>query len=299
MPFLIVMHRRHAIVVSPNDRSMHTDSTPLGGGIACALGIAAASTVLFATGHQILGSVLAVGFALGAVGFIDDVYSLSPLSRLIAQVLAGGIFGYATGGLLIAAAGMVLLPLGVNAVNFMDGIHGISGVSLIIWGIALCIASSGHSSAVVGLGAAVIGAAAGFLVFNFPTAHVFLGDSGSYLLGALVTAGSITAIANGASPLLIIAPAAIYLVDVLTTLARRAVRGANLFHAHREHIYQRLAERFGHVAVTLLVGCASALLVIAAWLLPLPMAATAIVLVACGYLCTPKLLGVTGKGTSS
>lgn len=277
---------------------MHTDPIPLGGGLACALGIAAGSALLVTTGHQILGSVLAVGFALGAVGFLDDVYSLSPLSRLIAQILAGGIFGLALGGPLIAAVGIVVIPLGVNAINFMDGINGISGVSLIIWGIALCIAASGHSAAIVGLGAVIAGAAAGFLIYNFPTAHVFLGDSGSYLLGALATAASIAAITSGASPLLVIAPAAIYLVDVLTTLLRRTANGANLFHAHREHLYQRLADRFGHVGVTLLIGSASALLVLAAWLLPAPIAAAAIVIVALGYLCIPLLVGVAGGGTS-
>jgi UDP-N-acetylmuramyl pentapeptide phosphotransferase/UDP-N-acetylglucosamine-1-phosphate transferase len=298
MPILIVIFSRQALVDSPNDRSMHTDPMPLGGGIACAFGIAVGSALLVATGHQILGSVLAVGFALGAVGFLDDVCSLSPVSRLIAQILAGGIFGYAIGGPLVAAAGMVLLPLGVNAVNFMDGINGISGVSLMVWGMALCIAASGHCAAVVGLGAAIVGAAAAFLLFNFPGAHVFLGDCGSYLLGGLATAASIVAVTSGASPLVVIAPAAIYLVDVLTTLLRRTLRGANLFHAHREHLYQRLADRFGHVAVTLLIGFASALLVLAAWLLPAPLAAAAIVIVACGYLCIPMFVGVTGGETS-
>jgi UDP-N-acetylmuramyl pentapeptide phosphotransferase/UDP-N-acetylglucosamine-1-phosphate transferase len=298
MPILIVIFTRHALVDSPNDRSMHTDPVPVGGGLACALGIAASSALLVATGYQILGSVLAVGFALGAIGFLDDMYSLGPFSRLIAQMLAGGIFGYALGGPLMAAVGVILLPLGVNSVNFMDGINGISGVSLIIWGIALSIAASGHSAAIVALGAAIAGVAAGFLVYNFPTAHVFLGDSGSYLLGALATAASIAAIASGGSPLLLIAPAAIYLVDVLSTLLRRAMHGANLFRAHREHLYQRLADRFGHVAVTIFIGSASALLVLAAWLLPAPIAAAAIVIVASGYLCIPVLVGVARGGMS-
>ncbi len=92
------------------------------------------------------------------------------------------------------------------------------------------------------------GAAAGFLPFNWSPASIFLGDVGSYFLGGLLAALPLTAApeARSSAVLLVALSLWLFLADASFTLARRAGRGARVWEAHREHLYQHLAVRFGH-----------------------------------------------------
>ena len=150
------------------------------------------------------------------------------------------------GGAGWAVAGGIVMVITVNAVNFMDGVDGITGLTVGLWGVtALVVAGTHGSSRLMPLAAVTAGAAIGFLPANLPHARLFLGDVGSYLLGALVGAGLLVGWADRLPIAVLVAPLAVYLADTGYTLLRRARRGANVLVAHREHVYQRLVSEVG------------------------------------------------------
>lgn len=221
--------------------------TPRGGGIACALGIGAASVLAQAAGHEVAWPALVGAGALAVTGRVDDVRGLSPAVRLVAQGAVGAGMGWTTlGGITGAVLGAGVTAVAVNATNFMDGINGISGMTAALWG--LCLVPVGvtvSDGALVGLGAATAGSALGFLPYNLPEAQLFLGDVGSYLFGGLFAGGVLLTLADRGPVVRVLAPLSVHLVDVSTTLVRRASRGAPLAQAHREHAYQRMVSDRG------------------------------------------------------
>jgi UDP-N-acetylmuramyl pentapeptide phosphotransferase/UDP-N-acetylglucosamine-1-phosphate transferase len=228
------------------------------------------------------------------VGFIDDVRSLPPLPRLGMQIAVGAVLGAVTGNPWLALFAAGLFPLVVNVVNFMDGINGISGAVLLVWGVAAVVL--GSSAALVSLtllGAMALGVASGFLPWNVPRARLFLGDSGSYLMGGLIAAGVTLGTSAGVSPLALLSPLALYIGDVALTLVRRRLRGEPLMEAHREHAYQRLVSVVGmsHLSVAATV-CALSALVLLAWL-HLSASASAVVtcMVVAFFLALPSVTG--------
>ncbi|KRE55065.1 hypothetical protein ASG70_06430 [Phycicoccus sp. Soil748] len=238
---------------------------------------------------------LAAGAALGlaAIGFADDRAGLAPVLRLAGQVGAGTVMGVAAGGGWLIPIGALVAPVIVNVVNFMDGINGITGFSMGVWGVTAWLAGvSANAPPVWVLGAAAAGAAFGFLPWNAPTARLFLGDVGSYLFGGLIAAAVVVGLATKASPVVLIAPLVLYLADTGTVVLSRAARGVSLMEAHREHAYQRLTGDVGvsHVAVALsiaLVAAASA----AMWALTPRALATLFTICAVAlYLMLPNLL---------
>jgi UDP-N-acetylmuramyl pentapeptide phosphotransferase/UDP-N-acetylglucosamine-1-phosphate transferase len=140
-----------------------------------------------------------------------------------------------------------------------------------------------------------LGLATGFLPWNFPTARVFLGDSGSYLLGALIALLVTFGLSRGGSPLVLLAPGVVYSIDTGTTVIRRLAQRKNIFQAHREHTYQRLTDVLGsHVASAMLVAGVTALMcclsLASAGLAP-SMSVGAMALLGVTYLLLPRLLG--------
>ncbi|SER73153.1 UDP-N-acetylmuramyl pentapeptide phosphotransferase/UDP-N-acetylglucosamine-1-phosphate transferase [Pedococcus cremeus] len=278
----LLLHR--GIIDVPNHRSSHTSPTPRGGGLACLLGVMVALVSAQVLGVRVPWLAAGAAIALGAIGFADDRAGLSPVVRLSGQVAGGLLMGVAAGGGWLLVAGAVIAPVVVNIVNFMDGINGITGLSVAVWGAtAWLVGLSVGAEPVWVLGAATAGAALGFLPWNAPTARLFLGDVGSYLFGGLIAAGIVVGLATKASPLVLAAPLGLYLADTGTVLVRRAARREPLMEAHREHAYQRLTSvcRLPHIMVSVLVaGLAS--LVTAAWAFLALEAALVVTAVVCG-----------------
>jgi UDP-GlcNAc:undecaprenyl-phosphate GlcNAc-1-phosphate transferase len=268
LPLVLMALRRAGILDTPGARSSHTRPTLRGGGVAVIVGstVAASQAAEFRT----LQGLAAVGVPvlLGMVGFIDDVRSLGVRARLGAQLLLGALAILAlveervpTVPLLLTVvlAGAVWVAGYLNAFNFVDGINGISGVTAAITGVYYAVlGAAADSNVLTVIGAAVAGSSLAFLPYNYPKAVVFLGDSGSYFLGASIALAAVIAWRDGVSPVAVVAPLALYLGDTATTLLRRARRGARLWAAHREHAYQRIAnDHLGHPRTTLLVGAAT------------------------------------------
>src|SRR6185312_3303856 len=130
----------------------------------------------------------------------------------------------------------------INLFNFMDGIDGISGVEAAAIGLGTALAAwLAGTYQEIGCGLALAGAAAGFLVWNWHPARIFLGDVGSIPLG-LVSGWLLLRLAiDGAWAPALILPS-YYLADATLTLAKRLARGEKIWQAHRSHFYQRAVQ---------------------------------------------------------
>ena len=283
----------HGILDIPNHRSSHAEPTPRAGGIACLAGVLAAAAVGQVVGHEPSGWSLVAACVLAVVGFADDRASLPAVARLGAQVAVGTVSGFALGGFWAAAAGALLVPAVVNAVNFMDGINGITSLTMTVWGVsALSVGLASGLGSLTVIGAATAGGALGFLPYNAPRARMFLGDVGSYLFGGLAAMGVLLAATGGASVAVVLAPLAPYAADTGSALVRRAIRRESLTQAHREHVYQQLTSGLGfaHLPVATAVASLAAFITIVAWALPSTVGVVVIVLLLVLYLLSPTML---------
>jgi UDP-N-acetylmuramyl pentapeptide phosphotransferase/UDP-N-acetylglucosamine-1-phosphate transferase len=176
----------------------------------------------------------------------------------------GAIFQGMLPPLLDRAAAALLWLWFVELYNFMDGIDGIAGVetAMLGGGIALVLGVAGVASdGTAGLALAIGAAALGFLRWNWHPARIFLGDVGSIPLGYLLGWLLMMMAARGLWAPALILPL-YYLADATITLARRVLRRAPFWHAHREHLYQRaLGSDGNHAAVVRLIAAGDAVLV--------------------------------------
>lgn len=285
---LTALMRRHAIATQlidlPNERSSHVLPTPRGGGVAI---VASFSTLIVAwwiagfVDARLAIALLGSSLPIALVGYIDDRkpmparlrFAVHTAGAVLVLVLMGGLprvpmLGYSVDlgwfGLALAAVYLVWM---VNLVNFMDGIDGIASIEAITvaLGAALCwwlAAPQGPWLLPVGFAACV----AGFLVWNWPPAKIFMGDAGSGFIGMVMGALSLWAALD--APRLFwcwFILTGVFFVDATTTLVRRHRRGDKFHEAHRSHAYQYASRVHGaHRPVSL--ACAAINLL---WLLPI------------------------------
>lgn len=241
---------RHRVLDIPNDRSSHKIPVPRGGGWAALVGLLAGVAVALVRDLPVPGWPVAGACALAAVGALDDRTSVPATLRLGCQLGVGGLVGFLVNGWWGAAVGMAVYAVVVNVVNFMDGINGISALTMAVWGVTALLVGQNHDlPALVFLGAVTAGCALGFLPWNAPVPRLFLGDVGSYLFGALVAGGGLIGSTGGAPIELLLAPLVIYFGDTTWTLICRARSRESLMQAHRSHAYQRLTAHMSHPAV--------------------------------------------------
>jgi UDP-N-acetylmuramyl pentapeptide phosphotransferase/UDP-N-acetylglucosamine-1-phosphate transferase len=251
-PFVLRVLLRHGVLDIPNARSSHVTPVPRGGGIACLAGVLAGLILASALNHDVPWLAVAGAVLLAVVGFADDQGTLAAAPRLGAQMAVGALVGASVGGGWWILAGMICIPVAVNVVNFMDGINGITSLNMAAWGcVAMAVGYAHGVPSLVVIGAVTAGSTIAFLPWNAPVARLFLGDVGSYLLGALVGIGIIIGAHQTPSVVVLLAPLSIYLADTATVLLRRTLHGEPLMIAHRQHVYQRLVSEAGmsHSAV--------------------------------------------------
>jgi UDP-GlcNAc:undecaprenyl-phosphate GlcNAc-1-phosphate transferase len=258
------------VIDVPGGRSSHSVPTPRGGGAPIAVGLLAAALVAPGTGGARLAFAVAVGF-FGLLGLVDDLRGLSAISRLVLQV--AGATGAATllvmrlplpaWVMIVAALAAAVWLVGfVNAFNFMDGVNGISGAHALVGGVVYaCLAGWRHDGFGVAAGLALAAGAGAFLPWNAVRARVFLGDVGSYSIGAALAVLAVRLIAEGVPAEAVAGPVTVYLADVAWTLQRRIRRGERWLEAHRTHVYQRWCDAgWSHQEVTLLTSALTVLL---------------------------------------
>ena len=276
------------LVDLPNSRSSHNRSTARGGGLSVVFATIVGVIALAITG--VVSKHLLVAIAIGGgmvalVGFLDDRYSVRPGVRFV--VHAGAAFWALIwlGGLppllfsdhliQLGAIGYLIGVLGIvwalNLFNFMDGIDGIAASEAVFVAGAGALLSAGGRAGVTDAAAVFACACAGFLIWNWPPAKIFLGDVGSGYLGYVIAILALAATRE--SPIALWAwliLGGVFFVDATVTLLRRLLRGERVYEAHRTHAYQWLARRWGsHAKVTCAVQMVNVL-----WLLPCAVLAT-------------------------
>ena len=249
-PIVISWLKTRGVLDVPNGRSSHVVATPRGLGIALCGSVVSTSltAVLVIDGARNLAIVSAAALGFAVVGLVEDIWGIDPKLRIVLQVLlAGSAMGVAVGiptstlAVVASVIGVFGVVAYVNAVNFMDGVNGISALHGIVVGLVWCLAgwrTPGTGFAAVGL--LIAAGCAGYLPWNFPIARGFLGDVGSYFLGAWLGVGAIVGLQAQIAPALVLAPLSIYLLDTGSTLMRRVARKESLLTAHRGHVYQQL-----------------------------------------------------------
>jgi phospho-N-acetylmuramoyl-pentapeptide-transferase len=254
----------------PNERSLHVRPTPRIGG----WGVMPVSVLAIAVLAHSLWLPAAAAAFLAAVSQIDDRRGLPASVRFAAHLVAvlALVIVYPAPVPLWCLAVIAFLMLWlVNLYNFMDGSDGLAGGMALIGFTAYAVVALAGSHPLTELGyacAAIAGAAAGFLMFNFHPARIFLGDAGSIPAGFLAGALGYWGWNNGAWPIwfpaMVFSP---FIADATVTLLRRLARGEKFWQAHREHYYQRMVRLgFGHARtsiiwyVVMLLGVAVAVL---------------------------------------
>lgn len=302
-------YAERALLDAPNARSSHTNPTPRGGGLAIVIVVLAGIAALAAAG--VLDARLAAGIGGGGalvagIGWLDDHGHVAARWRALAQAAAAAwalawigapaALRTGIGELPLGPLGFVLSLLGIvwltNLYNFMDGIDGIAGgegvAAGVVGGILLLLAGAPGLALLALLAGA---ACAGFLVWNWAPARIFMGDVGSGFLGFVFGAAAVASERAGAVPLLAwVVLLGVFVFDATVTLVRRVTRGERWYDAHRSHAYQR-AVQAGHsharvsgtaAVLNLVLGGLAALACLRPTLL-LPVLVTAIVLLALVY----------------
>ena len=269
------------LVSHANHRSSHTQATPTGGGIGIVLAVALVGGYLcLFTPQFALPLVLAV--LIGAVGLADDISPVAAQWRLLAQAIAVGTIMLTLAGPQLAGSigpigllivMLVLLGAGmwwINLYNFLDGIDGYAACQ----GIFMVGAALGLSlwdgaliqHPLIALLAMTAAAIAGFLLFNWAPAKIFMGDVGSTFLGFwLWCLMLLTILAGWLSAWQWLILAGLFIADASVTLIVRLRLGASPTEAHKNHAYQKLSRRWGgHPRVVLSAIAANLLIVLPA-----------------------------------
>ncbi len=264
-PIFRDVFRSYGVVDKPDKtRKLHKHPIPRVGGIAIAAAYVACFFVVplitKISFHEELSLVLDLLPAVGvifAVGIIDDLVGLKPWQKLLGQ-LAGAVIAYFSGVRVVDVVGFSThfwsLPVTVlwlltctNAFNLVDGMDGLAaGVGLFAT-LTIFIAALLHGNAPLAMATfPLAGCLLGFLCYNFNPATIFLGDSGSLLIGFLLGCYGVIWGQKSATLLGMTAPmmaVSIPLIDVALAIARRTIRRQPIFSADRGHIHHRLLDR--------------------------------------------------------
>ncbi|MGC6369530.1 MraY family glycosyltransferase [Pseudomonas sp. K2I15] len=291
--FFTGLLRRYALSRSlmdiPNARSSHSVSTPRGGGVAIVLVFLFVLTVQWAVEASSLYGFLSIagaGALVAIIGFMDDHGHIAARWRLLGHFTASIWLLFWVGGLPSIEIGGSTFSLGwfghllavfylvwlLNLYNFMDGIDGIASVEAICVCLGACFLYwMGGAPQLVWAPLLLAASVAGFLVWNFPPAKIFMGDAGSGFLGIIL--GGLSLQAAWVSPNFLwgwLILLGVFIVDATFTLLRRLLRGDKVYEAHRSHAYQFASRQLGnHLPVTLTVGVINVV-----WLLPIALGVT-------------------------
>lgn len=291
---MLRLSKRFSVLPAIRERDVHENPTPRLGGVAMFAGVVVAMltavvlpglTEAFSSSNE-MWAILFASLLVATVGVVDDIYDIDWMVKLGTQLLAAGII--AVGGaqilsvpfgdtLVVASPGLnfvatvLLITLVMNAVNFIDGLDGlVAGVAIIanvfffVYTQLLAQQTGENSSILIAalIAAVIVGVSAGFLPFNWHRAKMFMGDTGSLLIGLLMAASTITVtgqlnpaqldqklvLASFIPILLPIAVLIMPLADFSLAVFRRLRAGQSPFAADRKHLHHRLLD-MGHSPV--------------------------------------------------
>lgn len=260
----------------PGGRKVHQKPMVRLGGVSIFLGTLIALLLVWATGgfldasgqhlappeeFQIWGVTIG-GLAFFLIGLMDDLFGLSPLSRLFMQATVATIawhVGVSIDFLTIPLYGLVSLPniislpvtviwlVGMaNAINWIDGLDGLAaGVSGIAAIIMLVVALFMSQPAAALIAAALAGGALGFLRYNFNPARIFMGDGGAYFMGFTLAGVGVIGLVKSVTTVAVLLPyiiLAVPILDMSAVILDRIRCGSSPFVADKRHLHHRLLQ---------------------------------------------------------
>lgn len=285
IPLMTRLADRYQLLVDvPNSRKVHTHPVSRIGGLATALG-AAVPVILWATTDGFVRAYLAGAGVLVVFGLLDDFKGLGYKAKFTGQVVAALIV-VVHGGIRISSLGTLLpgamqLPewsavllsvvavVGVtNAINLADGLDGLAGgISLLGFCCIGYLAYLQGNVVVMLLSLSLAGAIFGFLRFNTHPASLFMGDTGSQLLGfsAVVLAVTITQGESGFSPVLPLIILGFPILDTLAVMVERVKDGRSPFSPDKNHFHHRLVRLgFGHAEAVFIIYVIQSIMIMSA-----------------------------------
>ena len=256
-PLVARLARRVGALDPVQERGLASEPTPLLGGLAILAGVLVAGVLLLPATTEMRG-ILIAALLITVVGLLDDLIDLPPQLKLLGQVAAGLIcvlsgvrvddftfpfVGRVDLGDLGGPLTLIGLVLIMNVVNFSDGVDGLAaGVCAIAAAGFAVIAFDLHEDAAGILAACIAGAALGFLVHNFHPASVFMGDSGSNLLGLLLGGVIVEGSLKTNALIALVVPLVILAVPFLDTgfvVAKRIKYRRPVYRADSNHFHHR------------------------------------------------------------
>lgn len=248
------------IVDRPGAHKTHRSAKPLLGGVAIFIGFAAMLIIFFPTDDKLVSLVLAT-VVLVITGLMDDLFNLRPLVKLAGQTVAASIvvlgnihlyrvlldyfaqFNIPAFMVLFLIIGWIVLM--INAFNLIDGLDGLAAGTAAIIFLAMAVLSimEGDRSNILGVQLIGFGACLGFLIYNFNPAKIFMGDTGSMLLGFILATTHLFTIKYPFSAQLVLGSMFIFAypaLDVTYAFYRRIINRTPIFQADKGHIHHVL-----------------------------------------------------------
>ena len=256
-PLVARLARRVGALDPVQERGLASEPTPLLGGLAIFAGVAVAGALLVPASAEMRG-ILGAAALVTVVGLLDDIYDLSPPLKLLGQIGAALIcvlsgvtvqdftfpfLGRVDLGELGGPLTLIGLVAVMNVVNFSDGVDGLAAGVCAISAIGFSVIAFDLGEEAAGILAAIIaGAALGFLVHNFHPASVFMGDSGSNLLGLLLGAVIVEGSLKTNALIALVVPLVILAVPFLDTgfvVAKRIKYRRPVYRGDSNHFHHR------------------------------------------------------------
>lgn len=313
LPAIINITIEKGLYDFPDDRKVHHNPIPSLGGLAIYAGFVMAFliTVTFAGDYFVFQYFLAATLVIFFIGLKDDLLNLVPFKKFLGQVLAASLLVF-KGGFVISHLGGVLgidelqpvvaqilsvftLVVIINAYNLIDGVDGLAGsLSLISATFFAIFFAINHDFAYACMATSLIGALSAFLIFNFAPARIFMGDTGSLMIGLINGAMVIHFIQTASTaPVLTVESAGavgfaflfVPLFDTLRVFSYRILKGISPFTPDRNHIHHLLM-RFGwsHSKVTLVLAISALAFAGIGWFLqPLGNAIVLLLIIGLGF----------------
>lgn len=258
-PTVTNIARRMGAMDEPDDRKIHEDPIPRLGGMAIYFGFIIPALLFLPLSGQLKGILLGATVIM-LFGAVDDFRGTSPWVKFAGQFLAGGclvFYGihidYFTlpfagtievapwQGILLTLLWVVVL---VNILNFIDGMDGLAAGVCTIAAITFAIIAISLDRSEAGILAAILaGTTLGFLRYNFYPATIFMGDSGSMLLGFVLAAVTVQGVLKSVATVTLVLPLLILgipIFDLSYAIVRRVRQGQSIFRPDRGHLHHRL-----------------------------------------------------------
>ncbi|MEX1376027.1 MAG: MraY family glycosyltransferase [Eubacteriales bacterium] len=273
-PLMILLARKLNLFDKPNHRKMHKEATPLLGGLA--IYIAFVATVAVFSYHRI--GLVKIAVIVGAtlieiLAVIDDIKNLSAKLRMVIILLLATciyvtfFYSYFTWNILhdnlwlkivLGAVVIVWITGIVNAINFTDGIDGLSSYfSLIaLFAFSIILAMQGRYEFAIIVNIAIIGGVIGFIPYNRHKALIFMGDAGSMLLGFVIGIISLVSTTKASTVLYAIVPVYILLLplmELVTSVSRRIIFRKPIFGADKYHFHHLLSTKINDPLLVVVV----------------------------------------------